>query len=188
MRSLIRRCLNQKKYIVISMTIFFVMGLIFSFFQYDTFSENLLPYFNNLFYFKSTENLSMYQLYVVESIVVIVICTYLSTSYLGFVGLGSVLFLKGIQLGISIQYIFLTESFGFVMFLIMLAEIIIECLYFVPIYMNIHLSLYVMYTTFCIEQTISGKNLFNYLLNILIASLVVFMLTLAFRIYVIPLI
>ncbi|MCD8029055.1 MAG: hypothetical protein LUF02_10485, partial [Erysipelotrichaceae bacterium] len=73
----------------------FVCGFFFGFYQYDNCQNTVLNYMQNLFYLNSDEYSNQYTLYLTESILMIIICTYLSSCYIGFLGILLFTFLKG---------------------------------------------------------------------------------------------
>ena len=80
------------------------------------------------------------------------------------------------------------NKLDFLTILLVFIEIILEIIFiYILSFMSLHLSLYVTLITYYIDQTFNMKNIINYRLNCLIATLIVFSLSLAFRIYVIPL-
>ena len=183
----LRRFIDNKKYIVIAMVSVFVCGLLFGFYQYSYSIQGVKDFFQNLFYLNVDGYQNQYQLYVIQGGVYILICTYLSSSYLGHIGLLFLIFLKGLQLSFSFMFVFTTVPFTFIIFLLLLVESLLEvalCLSMSLI--CIHISAYVTLVTFCVEQNFSMKSMVNYKLNCVIIGLVIFSLALAFRIYVIP--
>lgn len=83
----LRRFIDNKKYIVIAMVSVFVCGLLFGFYQYSYSIQGVKDFFQNLFYLNVDGYQNQYQLYVIQGGVYILICTYLSSSYLGHIGL-----------------------------------------------------------------------------------------------------
>lgn len=183
----LRRFIDNKKYIVIAMISVYVCGMLFGFYQYSSSIQGVKDFFQNLFYLSVEGYQNQYQLYVIQGGVYILICTYLSSSYLGHIGLLFLVFLKGLQLSFSFMFVFTTVPFTFMIFLFLLIESLLEialCLSMSLI--CIHISTYVTLVTFYIEQNFSIKSMINYKLNCIIVGLIIFSLALAFRIYVIP--
>ncbi len=184
----LRRFVENKKYITISVFVLLISGFLFGLYQYNHTSDIMKNFFNYLFYLNVEGYENHYQLYLIQNILFVFICTYLSSSYFGHVGILFILFLKGIQLSFSCLYLFSTIPISIVILLLVILEIIIEISLCVVIGVyQIHISLYVTLITFYIEQNFNIKSMMNYRLNCLIASLIVFVISLAFRLYVIPL-
>ena len=183
----LRRFINHKKYILILMSTVFVGGFLFGFFQYSLVNQDIKDFFQNLFYLNCEGYQNQYQQYVIQSGVYILICTYLSSSYFGHVGLLFLLFLKGLQLSFSFVYVFSHIPVSFVLIVLLCVEMILEiAICFILNIVCIHISIYVTLITFYIEQNFNIKSMINYRLNNIIITLILFSLSLAFRIYVIP--
>lgn len=183
----LRRFIGHKKYIFIGMITVFTIGCLFGFYQYQFSSQMVKDFFAHLYYLNIDGYTNQYQLYVIQGGIYILICTYLSSSYLGHIGLLLLLFLKGLQLSFSLIFVFTNVSFSFFVLLLVFLETILEVA--LCLSMNlvcIHISIYVTLVTFYIEQNFSMKSIMNYKLNCIIISLILFSLALAFRIYIIP--
>lgn len=183
----LRHFLESKKNIVISLICFIVMGFIFGLYFHHQSSESVLLFLQRLFYLNIEGYENHYQLYVIQNGLFIFICTYLSTSYLGFLGIYFLCFLKGMQFSFSLIFILTHVHLNFVLVILILCEFIIEV--FFCIIMNViclHISFYVAYVTFLTEQNFNLKSMMNYHLNALIIGLSFFFIALAFRIYIIP--
>lgn len=182
-----QRFLENKKYIVITIISFYCMGMLFGCFQYNSTSNDIKEMMQYFFYIENEKIQNHYQLYVIENGIYIFICTYLSTSYLGSLGIYFCCFLKGIQLAFSMIYMNMIIDFNFLIFILLLGEFVIE--FIMMITMNtiyIHISIYTAYVTFCVEHNFKAKNMLNYHLNGFIFALIFFFLALCFRVYLIP--
>lgn len=169
------------------MFIVFIAGFGFGFYQYNQSTQLIKDFFHYLFHLNVDGYTNHYQQYVIQGGLYILICTYLSSSYLGHIGILFLLFLKGLQLSFSILYIISSLKFTFLIFLLLLIETFIEiALCFVMSLMCIYISIYVTQVTFFIEQNFSIKSMLNYKLNCFIFTLVIFSIALAFRVYIIP--
>ena len=155
MSAFLRRFIDNKKYVLLLLSIMLIMGFIYGFVEYGHCQETIKKNFHYLFYLNNEKYANQYQLYLIQSGIYILICTYLSSSYLGHLGILFLTFLKGLQISFSLCYVFSLIQLDFL--------------------------------TYYIDQTFNMKNIINYRLNCLIATLIVFSLSLAFRIYVIPL-
>lgn len=183
----LRRFIENKKYIVIAMVVVFLSGCTFGIYQYTLTTQGVKDFFQNLFYLNIDGYTNNYQLYVIQNGLYILICTYLSSSYLGHIGLLFLLFLKGIQLSFSFIYLLSLIQISFLVFLLIVIEIILEVILCLCMnLMCIYISIYVTQVTFFIEQNLNMKSMLNYKLNCFIISLIIFSLSLAFRIYIIP--
>lgn len=183
----LRHFIENKKYIVISLISFIVMGFMFGLYFYHHSSGSVQNFLQCLFYLNVEGYDNCYQLYVIQNGLFIFICTYLSTSYLGFLGIFFLNFVKGIQFSFSVLFVCSHIHMSFVICILILCEVIIEILF--CIIMNVicsHISFYVAYVTFLTEQNFNIKSMMNYHLNALIIGLSFFFIALAFRIYVIP--
>ena len=184
----LRRFIDNKKYIVISISIVLLMGIVFGIYQYHHSTNMIKHFFENLFYLNVESYENHYQIYLFQNIFIIIVCTYMSSSYLGHIGILFLLFLKGMQISFSILYTFSIVYFSFTIMILIIIEIILELLLCIVLGIyHIHLSIYVTLITFYIEQNFNIKSMLNYRLNCIIVSLIIFVLSLAFRIYIIPL-
>lgn len=181
-----QRFLENKKYIIISLLCIYCVGFIFGCLQYNHTSKNIQELLQYLFYIKNENYQNHYQLYVIENGIYIFICTYLSTSYLGSLGIYFCCFLKGIQFAFSSIYINGLIEFHFLVFLLIIGEFIIEVMMMLA--MNtiyIHISIYTAYVTFCVEHNFRAKSMFNYHLNGFILALMLFFIALCYRVYLV---
>lgn len=183
----LRRFIDHKKYIIILLGTVFIMGFFFGFYQYSITNQTVKDFLKNLFYLNNESYQNQYQLYVIQGSLYILICTYLSSSYYGHLGLLFLMFVKGMQISFSLIYVFSTVQVSFLLILFLLVEVIIEiALCFVLNTTCIHISIYVTIVTFYIEQNFNMKSMINYRLNNLILTLICFSVALAFRVYIIP--
>lgn len=184
----LRRFIENRKYIFIVLTVMLIVGIVFGFFEYQYCQDNIKNYFQYLYYLNQEKYTNHYQLYLIESGLYILICTYLSSSYFGHIGILFLTFLKGIQISFSLIYTLSLVQLDFLLILLIFIESLIEIVFiYVLSTMCIHLSLYVTLIAFYIDQNFNIKSALNYRLNCLIATLIIFSLSLAFRIYIIPL-
>ena len=187
MSAFFHRFIEKKKYLFISMIIVLSMGVIFGFYEYQQVSNQIQNFFNKLFYLNVEGYSNDYQMYIIQNGVFILICTYLSTSYIGYFGLLLMSFLKGIQLSFSLFYVFSTVPLSIIIVLFVVLQLIIELAFILSIvYMNMYISIYTKIVTFFVEQNFNFKSIMNYQLNSLIISLVLFCGALALRMYIIP--
>lgn len=183
----LRRFIDHKKYIIILLGTVFIMGFIFGFYQYSLTNQTIQDFLKNLFYLNSEGYQNQYQLYVIQGSLYILICTYLSSSYYGHLGLLFLVFIKGMQVSFSLMYVFSVVQVSFLLIIFLFIEIIIEIvLCFVLNITCMHISIYVTIVTFYIEQNFNMKSMMNYRLNNLILTLICFSIALAFRVYIIP--
>ncbi len=183
----LRQFINHKKYIIILLGTVFIIGFFFGFYQYSLTNQTVKDFLKNLFYLNTESYQNQYQLYVVQGSLYILICTYLSSSYYGHLGLLFLMFIKGMQVSFSLMYVFSIVPVSFLLILFLLMEIIIEIvLCFVLNTTCMHISIYVTIVTFYIEQNFNMKSMMNYRLNNLILTLICFSIALAFRVYIIP--
>ncbi|MCD7807988.1 MAG: hypothetical protein LUH02_01490 [Erysipelotrichaceae bacterium] len=184
----INHLLQYKKYRIIILLIVFICGFFFGFYQYTYTQDNVTHYLQTLFYLNHDEYINQYSIYLYENILLIIICTYLSSSYLGAFGILIMLFLKGLQVSFSLIYVMNSITLTmFIIFLLMI-EICIEIIFIFILSLHcIHISLYVTYVTFFSKQQLNLKNILNYLLNYLIITFIILTISLCFRIYLIPL-
>lgn len=188
MSGFLRRLLQDKKYFLIMISFIVFMGFLFGFYQYSHTNITIQEFFRYLFYFNIEKYENHYQLYLIQSGLFIVICTYLSTSYIGQFGLLFITFLKGLQISFSIQYTLSIIQIDFMIILLMLCEIVFEIvMVFIMMYIGLYISSYVTLVNFYIEQNFNIKSILNYRLNFIIAVLIILTLSLAFRLYIIPL-
>lgn len=188
MSAFLHRFINHKKYIIIVLSVMFIMGVCFGFFEYYHCQDGIKNQFQYLFYLNNEKYMNQYQLYLIQSGLYILICTYLSSSYFGHLGILMLVFVKGVQLSFSIVYVLSIVQLDFLIVFLLFIESIIEMIFiFVLSTMSVHLSVYVTLISFYIDQNFNIKSIMNYRLNCLIAALIIFSLSLAFRIYIIPL-
>jgi len=187
MSTFLKRFLNHKKYIMIAIAIVLGSGFLYGFYQYFHTYEQIKSWFQNFFYLPIENYQNKYQFYMIQNGLYIFICTYLSSSYIGHLGSLFLIFLKGIQLSFSCLYVFTHVDISFIVIFVMIIEILLEiALCIIMNYMYIYTSIYVTLVTFCIEQTFNIKSMLNYKLNCLIISLLLFLIGLAFRLYIVP--
>ncbi|MCD7950870.1 MAG: hypothetical protein LUG12_11525, partial [Erysipelotrichaceae bacterium] len=183
----INRLLQQKKNSMVVIFIVFICGFFFGFYQYHHTQNIILNYLQNLFYFNIAQYTNQYSLYLYENILLIVICTYLSSSYLGTLGILLILFIKGIQISFSLINILNTLTLSVLIIILLIVEISLEIFFiFILSFHCVHISLYVTYVTFFAKQQLDFKNILNYLLNSLIIVFIILTISLCFRIYFIP--
>ena len=188
MQAFLNRFLKNKKLIAIAIATLLTMGFFYGFFIYQKGNHDLLYYLKNLFYIHDEDYTNQYQLYLILNMVFILIITYLSSSYLGYIGILFLSFTKGVQLSCSLMYVFSTVSFSIGTLMIIIIEIILEIALIILLEsMSMYLSIYTMLVTFCIEGNFDLKSTLNFRLNIWIVSLIIFSLSLGFRIYVVAL-
>lgn len=184
----LQRFLKNKKYILILFTVLYTMGFFYGLYQYHHSSQSIKDFFQHLFYLNIEGYENHYHLFLLQSGIYILICTYLSSSYLGIFGLLFLGFVKGLYISYSLTYVFLNIKWSFIIIVMIILELIIEIL--LCIIMNtgyIYLSIYVLYVTFFVEQNFNMKSILNYKLNIIIISLMLLSLSLMLRIYIVPL-
>lgn len=181
--------INQnKRCIFIPIMVLFIVGLLFGFIQYKQSSQSLKSLFQYLFYFNHSNYPNTYHIYLIEGVMYILICTYLSTSYLGVFGLLFLIFLKGIQISFSIQYILCMLKPSIIVCIFIFIEGFFEILFaFILNYMCIYLSINVTQLVFYIDKNFNIKNVLNYKLNIIMFALIMLFISLIFRLYVVPL-
>lgn len=188
MSAFLRRFTENKKYIFIVLTIIFIAGFVFGFFEYPYCQDHIKDFLQHLYYLNNEKYTNQYQLYLIQSGLYILICTYLSSSYFGHLGILFLTFLKGLQLSFSLIYTLSLIQLDFLTVLLIGIECILEIAFiYVLEIMCIHLSIYVTLISFYIDQNFNIKSAMNYRLNCLIATLIIFSLSLAFRVYIIPL-
>lgn len=182
------RYINDKKNISISVMTVMIIAFLFGFFYYSYSSQYIKDFFQNLFYINHEKYTNQYQLYFVQNILYMIISTYLSSSYFGQFGVLFLVFMKGLQLSFSLIYVFSIVEINILLIIILIIEMIME-IGFVIInsYFSIYLSSYVTLLTFYLEKNFNFKNMMNYLLNYFIIALILFSVTLAFRVYIVPL-
>lgn len=184
----LQRFIQNKKYILIAIGVTGLMGFLFGFYQYTHTQEPIQKFFHYLFYLNIESYTNHYQLYIIQSGLLIFICTYLSTSYVGQLGLLFITFLKGLQISFSLQYVLSVVQMNVIMAILMLCEILFEIIIVsIIVYIGLYISSYVTLVNFYIEQNFNIKSILNYRLNFIIASLIVLTCSLAFRLYIVPL-
>lgn len=188
MNAFLHRFIKNKNYIIIAVSIIFLCGFLFGFYAFENTQHNIKDFLKSLFYLNDEKYINHYQLYLIQSILLIIIFTYLSSSYLGYFGILFFVFIKGIQLSFSLLYVLSVMKIDFLLILLLLIESLLEIIFiYVISTMSIYLSIYVMVLTFYIKENFNMKSIINFRLNILIASLVILSLSLALRFYLIPL-
>lgn len=184
----LRRFINNKKYILLFISIVFIIGFIFGFIIYNLCNQSIKDCFEHVFYLNNKLYTNYYQMYLIQNALFILINTYLSTSYYGWIGILFVVFIKAVSLSFSIIFVFTQLEISFIILLILLIEFLVEILFLSSIsIMTIYLSLYATLVSFCLEENFNIKSILNYSLNYLIISLIIFSLSLALRLYLIPL-
>lgn len=188
MQAFLNRFLRNKKLIVVAIGTLLVMGILYGFFIYQKGNSHLIYYLKNLFYIQDEHYTNQYQLYLILNMIFILMITYLSSSYLGYIGILFFSFIKGVQLSCSLINVFSTVSFSMGTLMIVIVEMVLEIgLIMLLGSMSMYLSIYTMLVTFFIKENFDLKNTLNFRLNIWIVSLIIFSLSLAFRIYVVAL-
>lgn len=188
MNVFLQRFLDHKKYVLLVLFIMIFTGFLYGILRYESCNEEIKDYLQHLFYLNYSNYKNQYQLYLIKNGIFILICTYLSTSYLGHIGIVFLSFLKGIEIAFSFQFVFQTIDMTLLIFIFLVLELIIEILFVIVIsYMCIYLSIYVTLISFFLEQNFHLKSTINYRLNSLIVALLLFSLSLGFRLYFIPL-
>lgn len=187
MSAFLHRFVEHKKYIIIAIGVVFFCGFLFGFFEYYKCQQNIQDFFKSLFYLNDKKYTNDYPLYLLQNILFILICTYLSSSYLGHLGILFFVFIKGVQISFSLVFVSSIVSLQFLTILFILIEMIVEIAFVVVLSsMSIHLSIYVTLISFYIEQNLHIKSTMNYRLNYLIATLLILSFSLALRVYFIP--
>ena len=74
----LQRFIQNKKYILIAIGITGLIGFLFGFYQYTHTQEPIQKFFHYLFYLNIESYTNHYQLYIIQSGLLIFICTYLS--------------------------------------------------------------------------------------------------------------
>ncbi len=184
----INHLIQYKKYSMIILFIVFICGFFFGFYQYSYTQDTVTHYLQTLFYLNHDEYINYYTIYLYENILFIIICTYLSSSYLGAFGILIMLFLKGLQVSFSLIYVINSVTLTMIIVFLLMIEICIEIIFIFILSIHcIHISLYVAYVTFFSKQQLSMRSILNYLLNYLIITFIILTISLCFRIYLIPL-
>ncbi|MEG0275489.1 MAG: hypothetical protein RR630_00525 [Coprobacillus sp.] len=184
----LNRFIGQKKYIIICCLVILVLGCSFGFYQYHLSSQTVIDFFKGLYYLNTDNYQNNYQLYLIQNALYLMICTYLSTSYIGSIGILFLLFCKGIQIAFSLYFVFTTIPLSLLVVLFVIVETIIEIALCIFVsYMCMHISTYVALVTFYLEQNFNSKSMLNFQLNSLIGALILFTIALCFRIYFIAL-
>ena len=182
------RFIDQKKFIFITLTIVLLCGFSYGLVKYHSFQKYIQFFFQNLYYLNDEKYLNQYQLYLFQNAFYILICTYFSSSYIGQLGILFLTFIKGIQFAFSLLYVLNIVQISFLIIIFILIETLFEILFIYSLNsMCMHLSFYVTLISFYLEQNLNIKSTLNYRLNSLIISLIIFSISLAFRIYIIPL-
>ena len=71
----LQRFIQNKKYLLLLITITIIMGFLFGFYQYKNTQPGIQQFFHFLFYFNIENYENHYQLYLVQSGMMIFICT-----------------------------------------------------------------------------------------------------------------
>jgi len=184
----LRRFLENKKMIFMMICIVFGLAIVFGFFVYDFTNQNIKSFLDKVFYLEYDQYINNYQLYLIFNVLYILVCTYLSSSYMGYIGILFFVFIKGIQISFSFIYTFSVVDIQLLVVLLLIIEFLLEILFvFVVSGMAIYLSIYVCLIAFYLEQNFHIKNVINFRLNHLIVSLLLLSISLALRLYFIPL-
>lgn len=179
------KLINKRKYGCIIFFTILSISTLWGFIEYKHCSNELKQLFQSLFIIENDK--AKYQLYLIQNLFYIIISTYFSTSYLGFFGLSTLVFLKGIQISfsfISLYQIQITPTLIIILLIQIILEIILLLLCFLPFF---RLSLQTLIVNFYIEDNFSYKSILNYILNYIIIIIIVFILSLLSRIYLIKL-
>lgn len=156
-----------KKLCLISNIITFIAGLIFGFIYYNMSNDIIRSLLNQLF----TNNTNYY---IISGIIFIFINTYLSSSYVGFIGSGFIVFLKAIQISYSLIYINEKSEFTIFIFLILTLKIILEIFFVLSSTIQFQeLSCYIYYILYNNNKKISLRSTLNNQLNIVIYCLLI---------------
>jgi len=175
--------MNHKKYLfIVFFTILFI-GFLFGLFEYQYCSNQIKSFFQTLFIIKKEQD--EYPIYLLQNTVILFLNTYLSSSYLGFIGILFIVFLKGIQIAFSFIFIF-TLSIEPTSILLIILQLIFEVLFLITSsFTNILLSLQTLIVTFLIEDNFDYKNILNYKLNGIIGVLIILIISLLIRVYLV---
>ncbi len=183
----LHKLINHKKYLFIMFCCILSISFLYGLYEYQFCSLPIKGFFETLFILKKEQN--EYPLYLLQNTIFIFLNTYLSSSYLGFLGIFFLLFLKGIQISFSFIYIINQIKLTPLLILLTILELLCEIiLLFITILPNVLLSLQTLLVTFYMEDNFDYKNIFNYKLNIIIIILIVFIISLFMRIYLIDMI
>lgn len=175
--------MNHKKYLLIIFFTILLTGFLFGLFEYQYCTNQLRNFFQCLFIIQKEQN--EYPIYLLQNTIIIFLNTYLSSSYLGFIGILFIVFLKGVQIAFSIIYI-LTFSLKPLSVLFIILQLLFEILFLITTSLtNILLSLQTLIVTFCIEDNFDYKNILNYKLNGIIGILIIFIICLLLRVYLV---
>ena len=156
----LQRFIQNKKYILIAIGVTGLIGFLFGFYQYTHTQEPIQKFFHYLFYLNIESYTNHYQLYIIQSGLLIFICTYLSTSYVGQLGLLFITFLKGLQISFSLQYVLSVVQMNVIMVILILCEILFEIIIVsIIVYIGLYISSYVTLVNFYIEQNFNIKSI-----------------------------
>lgn len=183
MNFFLHKLMNHKRYLfIIFFTIIFA-GFLFGLYEYQSCSNQIREFFQCLFVLKKEQN--EYPIYLLQNTVIIFMNTYLSSSYIGFIGILFIIFLKGLQVSFSIMYV-LTLSLKPLSILFVIIQLFFEILLLIiSSFPNILLSLQTFIVTFLIEDNFDYKNILNYKLNSIICVLIIFIISLLIRVYLV---
>lgn len=189
MKTFFMHLLDNKKLILLSVSIMLLLSYLFGFFWYSHTNETIKSFFNHLFYLSDSNYQNNYYLYLMQNGCFIILSTYLSTSFIGYFGSMALIFLKGIQLAYSFMYVFSEINISFILVFLIFIEVSLELIYiYIISYMTINFSIYNLLITFYIKENFQYKLIINFILNYLIVCLVMLCVLLMFRIYLVPLV
>lgn len=186
MNFFLHKLINHKKYLIIIFFTFLFSGVLFGLFEYQYCSKQVISFFKTLFFINKEQ--TEYSIFLIQNIIIIFLFTYLNSSYLGFIGILFLVFLKGIQISFSFIYVLSFDLTPISVFLILLQlffELLFLLLLFFP---NITLSFQTLIVTFFIEDNFNGKSIMNYNLNSIIFVLIVFIISLLIRVNLVEII
>lgn len=183
MNFFIYKLINKKRYSFIAFITIFLIGSIFGFIEYNYCNNDIITFFQTLFYVE--QNQMKYRTYLYQNVFYIFISTYLNSSYIGFFGISFLLFLKGVQFAFSFVNM-ISFQFSSGVILIIILEVMIELLFILILFVpNFQLSLQNILVSFLSKDNYNYKNVLNYNLNTIIVSIVVFIMSLFVRLYLI---
>lgn len=180
--------MNDKgNYLALYCSILLISGICFGSYLYTISNDWLIHICSKLFFINIPECSNDFNFYIISTSLYIVVSLVCSTSFIGIIMNGFFIFTKGIQIIISLIFIFFTYDITLMLFIfIIIPQLLIELLFVLMITMICSkLSLNTFMVSFVVSDNFKPSKIIHYLLDYTIVILVLMCLSMAFRVYLI---
>lgn len=178
---------DKGNYLALYCTVMLIFGIIFGTYLFYHCNDWLLHNASNLFFIKNNDFINDYNFYIISTSLFIILSLICSTSFLGIIFNGFLIYTKGIQITFSLLYLIQNIKINFSTFtFIVLPQLIIE-IFFIYIIGLIcsKLAVNTFMVSFIVKDNFKPTKIMNYLLDYIIVILIILALSMAFRVYII---